>query len=416
MIIIHKECKKLLKEEVKKLLDEVNISNYVIDIFSIMSAINLDKLFDSKVKEKLQLYIKEDNVMFTYLYNSILDFILTSSALDDFSSETGFKKLSNYVDTKEFSAQIVDGLESIPSSGCILISLGEDLEPIIDKNIFEVSEELSLIWPDEIFKKDYPLYSGYKRKDMIIHQKNPLMISSEKKWSNNETYLRIKLEGFFGIHMMTEPVEKAINIYKSFLGFMIAFDIVQIANNNYGKNQYYTYSYEESFKIIECKNFDDDMNRILNKLSYKKGLTQVFDKTKFINVIMFISAIMKKRKEAEKLLLSACWLFDSYHGENDLLSFIQTTVALEILLGEKETSDIMGLGALLRNRCAYLLGNSYEERERIIKDFQEIYDIRSKIVHRGKSKLNKDEKKLFRKLQELTKRVIKKEIELLTTK
>jgi hypothetical protein len=88
-------------------------------------------------------------------------------------------------------------------------------------------------------------------------------------------------------------------------------------------------------------------------------------------------------------------------------------VALEILLGDKTTSDQTGLSALLRNRCAYLIGKSQAERTGVLKLFQEIYDIRSEIVHKGKHRLNFKEKYLFDRLRYMCRRVISKEIELL---
>jgi hypothetical protein len=102
-----------------------------------------------------------------------------------------------------------------------------------------------------------------------------------------------------------------------------------------------------------------------------------------------ISCAFRNASKAEKVLLAGQWLLDSYVGKNELLSFVQTTVALEILLGEKAKSDIIGIGELLRNRCAYLIGKSHSQREEILEDFERIYDVRSKIVHRGKSWLRK---------------------------
>jgi len=92
---------------------------------------------------------------------------------------------------------------------------------------------------------------------------------------------------------------------------------------------------------------------------------------------------------------------------------VQAMVALEILLGEKKESDLTGLGALLSNRCAYLIGASHDDREKILSDFRKIYDIRSKIVHSGKDWLTQDERQLLRKLYEIVSRVIQKEAELI---
>jgi hypothetical protein len=66
------------------------------------------------------------------------------------------------------------------------------------------------------------------------------------------------------------------------------------------------------------------------------------------------------------LLLAAQWLFDSCTAEDEILAFVQAVVVLEILLGDETPSEEIGLGALLRNRCAYLIANKVEERARLI--------------------------------------------------
>lgn len=414
MLTIHNNCKTKLKSEVKDILNKVQITNYNVNIIDFFDFSKLDTTFPTAVKEKLQSYIKEE-LMFSYMYEKVIDFVLTSSELDNYIDDSGFVKLSDYVNTEEFSNHIIDDLETFPHSGCIIVSLGKGITPFEGNNTLEISDEISLIQPDNSLEDLYPLTSGYERKDRVIHNENELMIPTEKKWCKDETYLKIEFSGFAGIHMITAPVDNAIDLYKSFLGFLIAMENVKIGYTPFKKNKYYTYSNNDGWKIENCKHFGTDMSKTLNKLSFNSdGLINMFNSEAFTESIALISQVIHKKEEAEKLLLAACWLFDSYCGENELLSFIQTTVSLEILLGEKETSDIMGLGALLRNRCAYLLGNSHKEREHILKDFQEIYDIRSKIVHRGKSKLSKYEKEMFRKLQALAKKVIKKEIELFT--
>jgi hypothetical protein len=88
-------------------------------------------------------------------------------------------------------------------------------------------------------------------------------------------------------------------------------------------------------------------------------------------------------------------------------------VVLEILLGDKAPSDDIGLGQLLSSRCAYLISNTQEERTEILRDFGKIYGVRSKIVHRGKPRLTRDELALSYQLQWFCRRVICKEIDLL---
>ena len=88
-------------------------------------------------------------------------------------------------------------------------------------------------------------------------------------------------------------------------------------------------------------------------------------------------------------------------------------VVLEILLGEKDSSDEIGLGELLRNRCAYLISKTHKDRSEILQDFKRIYAVRSQIVHRGKSRLTPDERSLFHNLRWMCRRVIQEELTLL---
>lgn len=130
-------------------------------------------------------------------------------------------------------------------------------------------------------------------------------------------------------------------------------------------------------------------------------------------VLEDMACVFHNQDKSQKIILASQWLFDSYSGRNELLSFVQTVVVMEILLGEKAVSDLLGLGELLRNRCAYLVSKSHKQREEILSEFKEIYDLRSRIVHRGKAKLTLNEKSLFSKLQWMCRRVIQEEVNLL---
>ena len=91
-------------------------------------------------------------------------------------------------------------------------------------------------------------------------------------------------------------------------------------------------------------------------------------------------------------------------------------VAIEILLGDKKATDVVGVGELLRNRCAYLIGTTRDDRDTILEKFGQVYSVRSKIVHEGKTRLNLEERTLFRWLQWVCQRVIQEELKLLSTR
>lgn len=139
--------------------------------------------------------------------------------------------------------------------------------------------------------------------------------------------------------------------------------------------------------------------RLLRPLALDESVTD--DEESIRPKLELVATAFRNDEKAKRLMRASQWLLDGKIGANELLSFVQTTVAMEILLGEESKSDVIGLGELLRNRCAYLIliGQTRTERDTILKDFGDIYDIRSKMVHRGKSRLDSREKTLFHKLQ-----------------
>lgn len=112
-------------------------------------------------------------------------------------------------------------------------------------------------------------------------------------------------------------------------------------------------------------------------------------------------------------MLASEWFLDSCAAAHRLFSFVQTAVVLEILLGDKARSDLLSLGELLGNRCAYLIAKSHKERENILEIFREFYEVRSQIVHRGKPQLGLRENYLLHQMQQVCSRVISREVELL---
>ena len=91
---------------------------------------------------------------------------------------------------------------------------------------------------------------------------------------------------------------------------------------------------------------------------------------------------------------------------------LYSTISLEVLLGDRETADRIGLTKLLANRCAYLLGESRSERDKMMEQFKEIYDIRSQIVHAGLHQTGREVDKASTRSRELAARVIRKELTL----
>jgi hypothetical protein len=80
------------------------------------------------------------------------------------------------------------------------------------------------------------------------------------------------------------------------------------------------------------------------------------------------------------------WQFDGICDEDATTRFIKHCIGLEALLAEQ--SEEMGITEQLADRCAFLLGDTAEERAQRRTMMREVYKLRSKIVHGSVSGLS----------------------------
>jgi hypothetical protein len=115
-----------------------------------------------------------------------------------------------------------------------------------------------------------------------------------------------------------------------------------------------------------------------------------------------------------KRIFTACiWFFRAKFSNRPLDKLLEATIAIEVILGDRETADGVGLTKLLGNRCAYMLGQSSKERDDIQKTFVELYKLRSAIVHSGKHRADQEEVRVVNEATKLCGRIIAHEIKAL---
>lgn len=166
-------------------------------------------------------------------------------------------------------------------------------------------------------------------------------------------------------------------------------------------------------EIVETHELSDDLWQHRASRSTKRFVEKSDDPAIAIRTVFDRLSIVFGNDEAARKLFTACiWLFRAKLAANPLDSLLQSTIAIEVLLGDKEIADIVGVSRLIGNRCAYLLGVSRKTRSEIIAEFTEIYNLRSAIVHSGKHKIDRKDREVSENCVNLCSRVIAKELEL----
>jgi hypothetical protein len=422
---LHDKCRERLVENVSEELADVVVKNRMfLERKSTVGLLSSEQILPKTgpIQNKLKEYVSE-TPLFDFLYETLSRELYENQKYDSEATLIKLSEVEGYQDLSAKAQRLIDDFNSLPWDYSLTIKLDNDFGELFSQSIkqFTVCDNIRLTTPDENFSTTYALQSGIESRDHSLSGRLGLSsILSTEKWDRGRTYFQIFVKGFIGIYGETVPLQHAISSLKSFCGIAIAIRLFKV-NHTYrpipSKINFFIHRNIENKWIIErVHELDSSISETYSDLvmhDLNGSLDTPEKKVKWIRRnLNIVKTIFSNERKANKILLAGQWLFESFSGRNELLSFIQTTVALEILLGEKSISDLMGLGELLRNRCAYLIGKSQKQREQILQDFKEIYQVRSRIIHRGKSKLDFKERTLFSKLQWMCRRVIQEEINL----
>jgi len=246
---------------------------------------------------------------------------------------------------------------------------------------------------------------------------NALMNLSLASAPLSKAALQVQIDGFVPRFSGSETADQAHGVLKSFFGLGIAVGLLKTADypqpQTIRLSMLVHHTNQEDSAPLSRIPLTDAETTAISGLSYAakspRDRTNLSDAERLMAEMEMILSV----PEQHQLLLRACrWLFDSHVSEDPLLSSVQATVVLEILLGDKGSSEEVGLTTLLANRCAYMVGASTSERSNIIKNFKALYGTRSKIVHSGKHNLTSSEQIQLHQLRALGRRVICAEIRL----
>ena len=429
---LHADCKSRLLKVLTEALPTIQVKHGMfIDRLSAVRLVSGDSVLPQKGKLHDQLIDYIDEFPLT-------DFVLETLRielweLDRFASDSLKAKLSTiegYYDSSLIAMRLIESFDSLPWRYRFTFALPEQLSGLLPLDVNEVplSSTVRLIRATDGFAQEFPLVAEHKRRQQRMKGDtggllSALLFDEPPTWNVETPYLQVLTEGFVGQYGRTSTILKAERLLRAFCGLGIAVRLFAHQHKfpqGVGKSCFFyvhrqmadgTWSPEDRLDVNDAT----DRGFVGLEMHTLDGtLTNDEDKVKWAMYrLRDIAAAFSAEKNADSIMLASQWLFDSHAGRDELLSFIQAMVVLEILLGDKKASDEIGIGELIRNRCAYLIGDSHEERTRLLDDFNKIYRVRSQIVHSGKHKLTLEERLLFSRLRWMCRRVINKELQLL---
>ncbi|MBU8932465.1 MAG: hypothetical protein KOO62_00515 [candidate division Zixibacteria bacterium] len=423
---LHRDCVKRLSEKIADLLAQVKVKNRVfLDWESAVTLIRAESIMPKSgdLTRVLEEYVGE-TPLFSFLYNHLSERLAKTQEYDSSSLSLLLQELKGYEDLTAIAQRLVSDFESLPWDYCLTIKFDNRFGDFFARTLKEYSlgDSVRLVSPDDTFERDFPLGDDVGTNDApSLGDLVGIPGTGPRKWDQSSTYIQVSVDGFMGSFLTTGAISRATSLLKAFCGMGIALQLFEVKHTYRlapTKLRYTIHHSETGIWVMDRSGvLEATVSDTYRDLCFRyAGEDEQLD-SKWVEWVKGrldkIKCAFENPERARKLLLASQWLFDSLGGTNELLSFVQAMVVLEILLGSKTDSEATGLGALLRNRCAYLISKTHQQREDIQVMFKDIYDVRSKIVHSGKSNLNMRERELFTHLQRMCRRVIQEEVELL---
>nr|WP_140404598.1 HEPN domain-containing protein [Sphingomonas sp. CDS-1] len=345
-----------------------------------------------------------------------LNYSYRLSADDLPSTKVKIAEMAPFVDALATAKKITAELSSLPRQYRMIVrgpaELGDRLKRN-DVNI-KISDRLTLI-SGALISDNFKVSHENESINKFIKVSN----AEEKvpnSFDDSSLYFEYRTSGCISIGTDTKIARDFFDAIRSFYGAAMALEIIDNFDHKQQNLTPWVVANElnnDESELCYVARSDDDIIKATNIATTIDYDTIIENDTEDLEKSISPIVKMFSSKDGHKLLTAAIWIFRANLSPRSMDTILESTIAIEVLLGDRETSDRIGLSKLMANRCAYALGKSINERKEIIDFFVDFYKVRSDIVHNGKFKIENGEKNVVYKGLTLSQRILRHEINLL---
>src|SRR5262245_2766814 len=273
-------------------------------------------------------------------------------------------QIERYADVPALAARLIESFDSLPWTYQLTFALPQALSGLLPSHIdvFPLGPAVRLVRATEKFAQEFPLTAEDKRRQRRLQpiQGMALLSLSDETpvWKTDTLYLQVLTDGFVPLYGGTSTALRAERLVRAFCGLGIA---VRLFSHQYrfrwgptAKHHFYVHRKKPDGTWCPEWRLDvnDNTNRGLLDLEMHtldgKLVIEEHKAMWALDRLRDMAAAFSAEHKSEPILRASQWLLDSHAGRDELLSFVQAMVVLEILLGDKKVSDEIGIGELLR--------------------------------------------------------------------
>ncbi|HUD92754.1 hypothetical protein [Sphingobium sp.] len=375
-----------------------------------------NKTINALSEEFSKILIKSlDGSSLSFFLRERLKYIKVESRQENPNSETSITKLECFSDPLKLARRIVSDLSRIPTSYRMLVPICQELADrieCIDINV-KISDRLTIYSSDRIPSSFKFKHDDNEIDDIIIsyHQR------SEFELKDDRLFLEFRGSGYLSGRKKSGLVEEFYDETRSFYGACLVYGIIS-SNPSFFIDELEPYLVSNSIidgkeNLAHVERVDEDIARCANLATTSETDDMIENGISIDEIMSPVKSVFNKTN-SEKLKTACAWNLRSHLSSRELDKILESAITIEVLMGDRETSDRIGLTKLMANRCAYAIGKNSEDRESIIKFFIDFYRVRSEVVHSGRTFLRGNEKKIVDKGLDLATNILRNEISIST--
>lgn len=420
MLDLHERAQARLIQLLAPALEKVTINHgSFVNAHSLSALDGLDKVLpsNSKTTGELHRYIDDEPA-----YHFFSERIFMTVGLETNYEEGKSLKLSDvpsFSDLAYAAEHLVSELATLPWKYRVYYPLWGDAAKILPsgQDRFELSPDTQIVRITEANIAEFP-QKGDNDKRGLANMFGSLFGHPTDALTLGRVVFVSEIEGFVGRFAVSAPLRSVESRLRAFFGLCLAVGVLENGNAympSPPKQLLLVERTDQGVKELERDHeLDDDFNRAVAKLEpvnfggkFEPSVIEEWNAQR----LELMRQAYSETTVGRQLQLAARWHFDSIANNGELLSFVQAMVCLEIILGDQSEATEQGVGEAIRNRCAYLIGKSLQDRQKIMEDLRDIYRVRSKIVHTGKDNLSRSERRMMLRLRQLCSLVLTAELE-----
>lgn len=389
-------------------------------------SLNLNEILTEQERNSLE-KVTDEGGLKSFVERFISDELPDKTSDPDFTFKT-LGETGLYGDVIEVSRRIVEAVSNLPHQYTSYMRLSPSLAERIDVTELnlKLTDQLSILSEDMLPKRFFDARQSILASEQIggfaggQSPPEPGAVSPTTGASYSSLYAAYRSAGAITDDGGSKIVREFHDEIRAMYGIMVASRL--LARHSFGRNQDHsgsTYSYQiDVEKNIILSSIDTNPKDLVDAskydaertLSEKNGSKPAFTLEQAISLF---DPVVKMFGSGDKRLKTACvWMFRAIQSQRSMDTVLESAIVLEVLLGDRATSDRIGLSKLMANRCAYMLGKGANDRAQIVEQFDEFYKVRSEIVHTGRYKLTKSEASIVKNGLTLATRVLVNEVNL----